>query len=205
MESPNYERIRACVDQLHNPDAEIRLEAAAQLGRLGVRSRNTQAARGNLYYPADPRLEPDQLNKVLGTLADTQLEVRREVAFALGEWGGKESLDSLEKLVRTEQDWQTRAVAADALAKIGGDHAVEVLKDIAKTDAHEDVRSTAFNGITNLVLATEAQREDFRSDDGSEDDKILQWMDGIRAQDSSNYVRSIASMTLASFKNRSGG
>ncbi len=220
MSDPNIEAdVRQWVELLRSKVEDERLKAAAQLGRAGVRTRGRGGARGSLSTPAEARMSQEQLRIALEALSDAQPNVRREVAFALGEWADAVAVTVLSALANRDDDARVRGAAVDALAKIGGPDAVQALQAIARQDTHEDVRASAIGGLGNLALAsvpawTEApparvrgtvrtrgrvprRLAQARRHDNPEVAQILNLLEEVRELDSSHYVRSVADSTLA--------
>ncbi len=180
-------------EQLQSSDPAERVTAASQLGRLGVRSRWPNITRGSFFIAAPNRLSPEQTALLLDALAGPHPDLRREVAFALGEWAGEEAIPPLSERAAGDPDLQTRIAAARALARIGGRQAVMTLRTLARHAPHEDVRAAAIEGLGTLAAASIVGEEDKTTEVAG----LLRLLDEIRKADASQYVRILADGTLS--------
>lgn len=211
------DEVQRWVELLRSGAEQDKLKAAAELGRIGVRTRGAVMTRGTLTSPAQARMSQEHLQAALQALSDANAhpQVREEVAFVLGEWADDVAVTALKQLVigeRKDAEWRVRAAAVDALAKIGGPDAVEALREVALTDVHEDVRARAVGGLAALAKATAAvqpqvpvrTRGAVRTRGVSplravsrEAAQILDLLKQIRAEDSSDLVHTMADGALA--------
>jgi HEAT repeat protein len=152
--------VRRWVELLRSEAQEDKLKAASQLGRIGVRTRGPVVTRGSLSASAKARMAKEQLNVALRALSDKHTEVRKEVAFAIGEWADEIAVTVLSELAQRDEDVRVRIAATDALAKIGGPAVVKMLQVIARKDPHEDARASAISGLGNLALASVPTRSE---------------------------------------------
>jgi HEAT repeat protein len=212
----DQKEVQHWVELLRSQASEDRLKAAAQLGRLGIRTRGAVRTRGSLSSPAQARTGTENLKVALQALSDAHPSVRREVAFAAGEWANEAAVSVLQELTLEDEDAQVRIAAAEALAKIGGPLAVAALQVVAQKDAHEDVRAAAIIGLGSLALASGPQTKApaVRRTRGAvrtrgaaaplrnpEVQKILKLLQDVCQEDPSGYVRDLADHTLAGLDN----
>lgn len=193
-QSVDQTELTRLLEQLSRADSKMQLTAASQLGRLGIRSRSHGTARGSFFIAASPRLSQAQERILLQPLTGDQPDLRREIAFAVGEWAGEAATPALATIAQTDADSQTRITAAKALAKIGGRQAVLTLRTIARKDEHEDVRAAAIEGLGLLASASVVVDRIAATD--QEVAHTLQLLDEIRKIDTSQYVRTLADGTL---------
>lgn len=208
----DQKEVQRWVELLRSQASEDRLQAAAQLGRLGIRTRGAVRTRGSLSASAQARTGNENLRIALEALADAHPAVRREVAFAMGEWADEVAVSLLQELARKDEDAEVRIAAAEALAKIGGPQAVAALQAVAREDAHEDARAAAIIGLGSLALASAPQpkgpatprtrgavrtRGAAAPSHNPEVQKILNLLQDVCQSDSSGYVRDLADNTLA--------
>jgi HEAT repeat protein len=154
--------IEKWVEQLRGHAQPERLKAASELGQLGVRTRGGVRVRGSLSESAKARMEREQINVVMQALSDADADIRREVAFALGEWADDVAVKVLSELAQQDTALQVRVAAVSALSQIGGEEAVESLKRIAREDQHDEARAAAISGLGELASAnaSPATKED---------------------------------------------
>ena len=110
--------------------------------------------RGSLNQAAEPLLSYRDLKDVLEELKVQSLQVRREVAFVLGEVAGEDLVQPLAEMA-VDPEPSVRLVAVDALGKIGGAKAVQSLMAIAKDDPDEDIRALAVEALGGLAIQTQ--------------------------------------------------
>lgn len=127
------------------------LRAASQLRGMAVRTRGAVSPRGSLSESGEALVSKKDLEDVLQELRKQPVEVRREVALALGEAGGEDIVQALAELAK-DPDPAVRLLSADALGKIGGPQAVKELVFIAQNDPDEDVRALAVEALGILAL-----------------------------------------------------
>jgi hypothetical protein len=206
----NEAEIQHWVVLLRSSAREDKLNAASQLGRIGVRTREAKMTRGSVSASAKARMREDDLKITLEALSDAEPDVRREVAFAIGELADKLAVDLLSQLAMQDEESSVRVAAADALAKIGGSSAVKALQEIALKDLNEDVRASAVGGLGSLALESRqgwsaasseqvkhAVRTRGNTDRPDDVTPIWKLLEQIQKRDSSRYVRIIANNTLA--------
>lgn len=143
------------------PDAGAKelQEAASELVRLGVRSRESVGPRGSLFAPAPNRLpEPERVLRLIECLEHSDKDVRSQAALAMGEWGGQEAAEALARRLEVESDEDVQLYCVTALRLIGGTAAVEALRSAAERGTTERVRFVAKSAIAEL--ATGGQDED---------------------------------------------
>jgi HEAT repeat protein len=194
-----------------------RSHAAAQLGRIGVRTRGARSmTRGSLQQSAEPRIQGMDLTPAYEAMRDQRPSVRREVAFALGEWADESSVGILIALAagdRSDPDPEVRGEVADALGKIGGAIAVSTLQSLALNDPDENVRSRVIGVLGSL--ANKAQPDSTRTHRAgvrtrglvrataagtgveAKAGDVFKLLRSIQASDISPYVREVAEETLA--------
>ena len=91
----------------------------------------------------------------LSALKGRGTAVRREVAFALGQWGDETAAKVLEGMLTGEQldaEEEVRLACIDALRSIAGHTAVRALRNVAEKDASEQVRYAAIEALAELAL-----------------------------------------------------
>ena len=178
-----------------------RIQAASQLRAVAVRARGAVRTRGTLTRAMESVVPSRDLADVLEELQTQPPEVRREVAFALGEIGGEDMVEPLSKLAQ-DPDTSVRLIIADALGRIGGPRAVEVLMAMAKNDLSEDVRALAVEALG--ILAIQERKAAVRSRGaartkgltppeqgamGIDVESLSQDLEEIGHEDRSSYVR----------------
>jgi HEAT repeat protein len=145
------------IELLRSRVAIERLEGANELASLAVRTRsrvNAARTRGTLSHSAVSRLPQDvTLVSAVDAFNDESSEVRRAVAFALGELADRDAVSVLERIGETDRDPAVRAEAADALGKIGGKEAVKVLAWVTLHDQSGNVRIRSVHALTELALS----------------------------------------------------
>lgn len=127
------------------------MQAAAHLRGVGARARGSVATRGSLSRAGSGLVSHQELALVLAELKMRPVEVRREVAFALGEVGGEDLVRPLAELAQDPVS-SVRLIAVEALGKIGGPEAVQVLMAVAKDDSSEGIRSLAVEALGSLAV-----------------------------------------------------
>lgn len=194
-----------------------RSQAAAQLGRIGVRTRGAQSmTRGSLQQSAKPRIQGIDFAPAYEALRDKRPAVRREVAFALGEWADESAVDILAVLAagdRLDPDPEVRGEVADALGKIGGAKAVSALEVLALKDADENVRSRAIGVLGSLAVKARPESKRTRgaavrtagavrsraavAGAVAQSRGVIKLFRSIQASDTSPYVRQVAGENLS--------
>ena len=146
------EEARKWVERLRETATpQERIQAASQLRAVAVRARGAVRTRGTLTHAVKPVVPSRELADVLKELENQSPEVRREVAFALGEVGGEDMVKPLAEITK-DLDSSVRLIVADSLGRIGGPKAVEVLMNMAKNDPSEDVRALAVEALGILAI-----------------------------------------------------
>lgn len=152
IEQSTKEEARQWVERLkQSATPQEQMQAAARLRGVGVRVRGAVATRGSLSRAGDALVSHQELVQILSELRIRPVEVRREVAFALGEVGGEDLVRPLAELARDPVS-SVRLIAVEALGKIGGPEAVQVLMAVAKEDPSEDIRSLAVEALGSLAV-----------------------------------------------------
>lgn len=146
------EEARKWVEKLkQSATPQERMQAATQLRGVGVRTRGAIATRGSLSQAADPLVSHQEMEDVLQELKEQPINVRQEVAFALGEVGGEDLVRPLAEVAKDPES-SVRLIAVDALGKIGGPETVQALMAIAKSDPSEDIRAIAVEALGSLAI-----------------------------------------------------
>lgn len=176
------------------------LRAASRLRGVAVRTRGPASTRGSLSGSREALVSKKDLEDVLQELRKQPVEVRREVALALGEAGGEDIVQALAELAH-DPDPAVRLFSADALGKIGGLQAVKELIFIAQNDPDEDVRALAIEALGILALqehknavrlrGLRCERSSEKSS-GLDVETVRQTLEKICYQDRSPYVRDTA-------------
>ena len=135
----------------HSVTQQEQMQAAAGLRRVGVRNRGKVRTRGSISQPASPLVSYRDLEDIIEELKDQPVEVRREVAFALGEVAGEDIVQPLAELAKDAES-SVRLIATDAMGKIGGPQAVQSLVMLAKDDPNEDIRALAVEALGALAI-----------------------------------------------------
>jgi HEAT repeat protein len=119
------EDVQKWVELLRSSVATERLKGAQELASLGVRTRGAVRTRGTISKPAPSRVPKGvDFSAVMEAFKDQHFEVRREVAFVLGEWADETAVKVLSEITRTDAEPVVRHEAVRALGKIGGPAAV---------------------------------------------------------------------------------
>ena len=205
------EEVEKWVELLRSSVATERLKGAQELASLGVRTRGAVRTRGTISRPAPSRIpEGVDFSAVMEAFEDQHFEVRREVAFALGEWADEAVVTILSEIAETDPEPVVRKEAVNALGKIGGSEAVKTLTKLAKTASNEAVRWQAISALGELVLA-EAERLQVERGErpgpvrtrgirgaisslpevSEEAKKVLRLLEEISQEDPSTYVRDL--------------
>lgn len=100
--------IQLWLERLRSGSEKERAQAASELSHLHIRTRGSVRTRAGLRHSArgefPSELSQDAMRIVLAALRDESPAVRREAAFALGEWGNEEAATILcEQVVTTLQ------------------------------------------------------------------------------------------------------
>lgn len=138
---------------LREGDSEKRRLAAIALGRTAIRTR--EATRPRTAATIAPAAEC--------ALRGPDPTARREIAYALGQWGGDEAVVLLAGLVAPEHgtsdpDPAVRATTVRALARTG-DPRTQAAIVAALDDPAHDVRVAAVAAIGRLTTAPPVHRE----------------------------------------------
>ena len=160
MSTPSpQEQVRELVRMLREGASPDRHRAAIEIGRLGVRTRGISPTRGRISQAQTTAFPGDYATYLQAARAgfqDADPDVRREVAFAVGEWGDAAAVAILRWIVlpgdsASEPDPGVRTAAVRALGWIGGPEAVEILERVALEDPHQEVRSSAVSALGSLA------------------------------------------------------
>jgi hypothetical protein len=92
---------------------------------------------------------------VLRDLRHSNPEVRRQVVYAVGEWGDEFAARIIAALLigsEKDTDESSRRAAVSALGNIGGPEAVRALRIAAESDNSEAVRYDAISMLATLAL-----------------------------------------------------
>ena len=148
--------VQQWIELLHSRVPTERLTGATELASLAVRTwtRGGIRTRGTISQAAPSRLpEGVSLSAAVEAFHDQHVEVRRAVAFALGEWADETAVHVLRQSAAADAESAVRGEAIDALGKIGGQQAVAVLKRAARYDRSVDVRIRAVRALADLANA----------------------------------------------------
>lgn len=181
--------VQQWIDLLRSSVSTERLKGASELANLAIRTRTRGAVRtrGGISRAAPSRLPSNvDLSAALDAFRDQHIEVRRAVAFALGEWADETAVEVLSRIAEADPDSSVRGEAIDALGKIGGLRAVEVLKTAAQTDLGAEVRIRALRALADLAQA-----------EPSASQEVIATLASIQAQDPSDRVKDQAKVLLA--------
>jgi len=139
------------VDECVTSTGPARARAAANLSRLGVWRRGSIRTRGSLRVPAEDRFADESMAERLAlALDDTDPAARGQVALAVGEWGGENSVACLAKQLDNDENEDVRLFSVAALKLIGGDRSAEALATAAQRST-EAVREAALLAIEELA------------------------------------------------------
>ena len=166
-----------------------RLQGATELASLGVRTRTRGAirTRGSISRAASSRLPQGvSLAAALDAFHDQHVEVRRAVAFTLGEWADEAAVQVLCQIAEGDSEPAVRGEAIDALGKIGGQQAVEGLKRAARDDLSVDVRIRAVRAMADLARAEPAANHE-----------VIDTLQRVLAEDPADPVQGQAREALA--------
>jgi HEAT repeat protein len=148
--------IQKWIDLLRSSVSTDRLEGATELASLAVRTRSIGAvrSRGTITRAAHSRM-PDGINisTVMAAFNDEHVEVRRTIAFNLGELADESVVKILKQITECDSDVAVRCEAIDALGKIGGQHAVGVIKNVISSDPSIEVRIRGIRALVDLARA----------------------------------------------------
>jgi hypothetical protein len=125
---------------VEDPDASVRAEAIAIVGRRG-----------------DPR-DAELVSRI--AKEEPNVYIRQRAIVALGETAGPSSLGQLEDLARSDGSLEIRASAVLAIGRVGGDRAVQILDQIARTDSSEEIRTRAERLAAALRARAQAEAEE---------------------------------------------
>lgn len=153
------EEVKLWLARLQRESESDRVQAASELSRLRLRTRGAVRTRGTLSRsaPAEfPAAVPGGLSQILTVLQQERSPaVRREVAAAVGAWGGARAAAILSALVtgsEQDSDESVRRAGVRALGLIGGREAVQALCAAAEHDQAEAVRREAIGALADLAL-----------------------------------------------------
>ena len=181
--------VQQWIELLHSSVSTERLKGATELASLAVRTRTRGVirTRGTLSQAALSRLPKGvSLSAALDAFKDQHVEVRRAVAFALGEWADEDAVEVLRQIAEADSESVVGGEAIDALGKIGGQQAVEVLQIAARHDRSVDVRIRAIRALAELARA-----------DPSASQRVIETLESVKAEDPADPVRNQAEEALA--------
>jgi len=151
--------VKLWLDRLRNGSVAEREQAASELSRNHIRSRGAVRTRGSARAPAandfPNDIHEDAMSALLAAMQDQSPSVRREVAFAIGEWGNRDAAAILSQILLGDQqdpEEEVRRAAVAALGTIGGPTAMDGLSQVAGSDASESVRYDALAALTELGI-----------------------------------------------------
>lgn len=175
--------------KLCSQDKDIRLEAAAELTRLGIRTRDIPTNIGELQHVPPRRLvmDKEQVSLVARSLKDDVPEVRRQLAFFVGDLlpkNDQEILKVIKEQIRTEPDERNRSVIVETLIKAAGLEELDLILEITEKDPSEMVKARALHTLANLRAEPSLSEEKIQ--------KLEAVIRRIAANDSSDYVQRIA-------------
>ncbi len=139
------------LEHLQSGSEKERVHAASELSRSHIRAKGVRT-RGSLDHAATGELSQDAMHIMQNALQDPSSAVRREVAFALGQWGDEEAVAILHELVVGDVEEEVRRAAINALGTIGGATAVKTLCEAAEKDPSEAIRYNALAVLNELAL-----------------------------------------------------
>src|SRR5216684_6628474 len=102
MTSPTPEEVSRLVVMLRDGISTERRSASIAIGRLALTTRGPSPSRGTIgssqrsEFPGDYQ---SYLEAAMSALQDASPEVRREVAYILGEWGDEAAVDIVRRAV----------------------------------------------------------------------------------------------------------
>jgi len=128
------------------------IDTLERLYRLGVWSRGSILPRGTLSLATANRLpDPNEIELIVFWLESGPSEIRRKAALVVGQWGGKECIAGLRKvLTNAETDSVTRRYCICALRNIGGPEAVAAVIGVMKSRDSE-VQDAAISALVDLA------------------------------------------------------
>src|SRR5574341_528255 len=116
--NPDIQRL---IDQLHDPDVEARIRAAAALGQFGASNEDTTG------------LETHGMAALIEALKDPERDVRWEAAYALGALGEPRAVSALiDAYERYADDSGLRLVIVKGLGKIADPEALPHLLGVLR-------------------------------------------------------------------------
>lgn len=181
--------VQQWIELLRSSVSTERLKGAMELASLAVRTRTRGAikTRGSISRAAPSRLPQGlSLSAALEAFKDQHIEVRRTVAFALGEWADETAVHVLRQIAQADSEPAVRGEAIDALGKIGGQQAVEMLKTAAHNDSSVEVRIRAVRALVDLARA-----------EPSASQEVIETLKRVKDADPSDPVKGQAQEALA--------
>lgn len=150
LSAEDREKVRFWVDALLKGTYAV--GAARELRSIAIRTRGAVRTRGSVTAPASTRFPAGTpVSDILKVLQVRHApDVRKQVAAALGEWGGEDALKVLASLVlgsERDMDPSVRSAALDAIGMIGGPEALRILSDVRGSDDDPTVARFAGNLI----------------------------------------------------------
>lgn len=156
--------VKMWVERLRNSKTdEEAARAASRLSQLRIRTRGTIKTRGGGFTRAaesdfPPELENEAMEVTITALKEKGPAVRREVAFALGQWSDETAAQILAKMLvweHRDEVEDVRLACIDGLRSIAGRTAIKALQQAAEKDPSERVRYAAIEALGELALAEE--------------------------------------------------
>lgn len=95
---------------------------------------------------------------LLKSLNDENIGIRTSAAQILGERRVSEAVDPLIKMLKSEQQYSARIVAALALFSIGDKKAIPELQKLAKSDENKSVRTVTASIVLKMQAIEVAQK-----------------------------------------------
>ncbi|MEZ5292023.1 MAG: HEAT repeat domain-containing protein [Vicinamibacterales bacterium] len=99
-------------------------------------------------------ISPAMLEALIGALGDSEVDVRKNAAQALGNQEDPRAVDALSRTLQQDQDAATRRMAGWALGQIEDSRAVPALSAALAKDADVEVRRTAAWALGQIESAT---------------------------------------------------
>jgi HEAT repeat protein len=107
---------------------------------------------------AQPVEEKEYDQYLIKSLKDENVGVRSSAAQLLGERKVEDAVDSLVKMVKSEDNSSARIVAAMALYQIGNEKALPTLKTVATNDKNKTVRRVVTAIVNQMESIQVAQK-----------------------------------------------
>lgn len=160
------QEVRRWVELLRSGSDEQKAYAASELSRVAIRTRGAVRTRGSLESVArgafPEAVREDAMQAAWAALqAQVDPAVRREVAFALGQWADETAVNVLKGMLvgpNPDPDEGVRQACVEALKTIGGRSAVQGLCVAAEGDQSEAVRYAAIAALAELIAEERQSR-----------------------------------------------